>query len=464
VILELKDKKSLVIGAGKSGIAAARLLARESADVILNDLSDLSHLGYLKDEGISIEGGGHSAAVFEGRELIVLSPGVPADSSPLLELLAGAIADGAEIISEIELGSRFVDAPVIAVAGTNGKSTTTTLIGHILERSGKKVFAGGNLGTPLCQFILDGDFADILVLEVSSFQLERIETFKPFISIMLNISPDHLDRYRSMDEYVAAKGNLFMNQDSGDYAVLNMDDELVSGISSGIRAKIVPFGGVTEHCGGVYLKGDSIVSEIDGHHAGISASLLDRIGRFNMDNVMAAFAAALLCEVPEDIIVSAIDGFKGLTHRMEYVGDICGVRFFDDSKATNVGALMKSLEGIEGKVILIAGGKDKGGSYEPLKDIVAEKVKELILIGEAAAKMKEVLGGKTRTTIAATMEDAVGHAWTLAGEGESVLLSPACSSFDMFKSYAERGDAFKDAVKSLASGIGGDEKEAAIAG
>ncbi|MBE9504417.1 MAG: UDP-N-acetylmuramoyl-L-alanine--D-glutamate ligase, partial [Proteobacteria bacterium] len=262
--MELRGKNCLVIGAGKSGLAAARLLAGKGATVVVNDKAELGHLEFHEAENITLRGGGHNDDIFKNQDLIVLSPGVPANVKPLSDLLAQAEVEGAEIISEIELASRYVKAPIIAVGGTNGKSTTTTLLANMLELGGKKVFSGGNLGTPFCQHVLNDEEADIIVLEVSSFQLERIKTLRPFISILLNISADHLDRYKSMEEYIDAKNRVFMNQCSSDYAVINGEDESVRQLSSAIRAGIVPFGVKTRHSGGVYMSNNYLTSEIEG--------------------------------------------------------------------------------------------------------------------------------------------------------------------------------------------------------
>jgi len=458
--MNLKGINALVVGAGKSGVAAAMFLAARGANVLLNDRSDMGHLKALEKEGISLVSGEHRAELFIDKELIVLSPGVPANAHPLSQVISDAELSGAEVISEVELASRFVKAPVIAVAGTNGKSTTTSLIGEILEHGGKKVFTGGNLGVPFTQYALESDLADTVVLEVSSFQLERIERFRPWISVLLNITPDHLDRYGSMKEYVEAKGRLFMNQEPEDFAVVNMDDNIVAEFSSQINARIIPFGSVRPHPGGVYLKGANIVSDIEGKKAEFNLESIDPDGIHNPENLMASIAVSLLCDIPQKLTIEAIEGFRGLSHRMEYAGERSNVRFYDDSKATNVGALMKNLETVKKKVVLIAGGKDKGGAYEPLVKLVSGKVRGLVLIGEAAGKIRAALGESAPTVLASSMEEAVDRAWSLARSGDIVLLSPACSSFDMFTGYAERGDVFKRAVLRLIDENGSTGEEA----
>ena len=462
--MDLKGKKTIVVGAGRSGVAASRLLVSRGAEVILNDAAPLDRLAELDGEGIRLAGGGHRPDLFRGVDLVVLSPGVPTQGSPLREIMAGAAAGGAEVIGEMELASRFVDVPIVAVAGTNGKSTTTTLIGNILKRDGKRVFAGGNLGTPLSSYVIGNVDAEIVVLEVSSFQLETTVTFRPHIAVMLNITPDHLDRYRSMDDYVAAKKRLFMNQGAGDYVVINMDDPLTASLSEGVDAAVVPFGSKERSRGGVWMEDRSVLSEITGPPAEIDLPPA-AVTALHEENVMAAVAAATLCGAALEAVSEGLEKFDGLPHRMELVGEACGVRFYDDSKATNVGAVVKSLEMFD-NVVLIAGGKDKGGGYEDLKRLVRERVKAAVLIGEAAGDMKEALQNETEVHLAAGMEDAVELAWAVAGKGDTILLSPACSSFDMFSGYAERGTLFRNAALKIiaAAAEGGGGKEAVVVG
>jgi len=459
--MELKGKKALVIGAGKSGMAAARFLVSRGADVVLNDSADLSERSDLRSEGIMLAGGGHPMSLFDGPDIVVVSPGVPTGEGEVKEGLSAAIRGGADVISEIELASRFTRTPVIAVAGTNGKSTTTLLIGHILSASGKRVFAGGNLGTPFCQYLIDGDDADFIVLEVSSFQLERTAAFRPMVSVMLNITADHLDRYSSMEEYVGAKKRLFLNQSREQFAVVNVEDEIVASLVSDIVATVIPFGIKKRHEGGMSFESGKIVSDIKGHGCRINRANLHLRGSHNTENLMAAAAVALLCGMTGKEIEKALAGFEGLPHRMEFVTEIEGIFFYDDSKATNVGALMKSIEGMDAKVVLIAGGRDKKGGYGQLKSLVKQKLRHLVLIGEAARAMGEVLGSETGTEYAGSMEEAVYKAWKAAKTGDVVMLSPACSSFDMFKDYAHRGDCFKKAVMMIA---GAEEKRLKGAG
>ncbi|MDT8316772.1 MAG: UDP-N-acetylmuramoyl-L-alanine--D-glutamate ligase [bacterium] len=469
--MELKGKKCIVVGAGKSGISAARFLASLGAGVILNDKADLAaspEMLKLEEEGVAIAGGGHLPELFSDRELIVLSPGVPASEGPICSLLIDAEKKGAEVISELELGYRFLDARLIAVTGTNGKSTVTTLLETVLAKAGKKVFAGGNLGTPLTEYLMDGERAEIAVLEVSSFQLERIKAFRPFISIMLNVTADHLDRYALMDDYVDAKKRIFMNQTAEDFAILNMDDERVAGFASSIKkARIIPFGVTRSQKGGVFINGDRIESDIEGLKGGMDIALFEKNGIHNIENAMAVFAAAMLCGLTEKEFCTGLEGFEPLPHRMQLVGEYMGIGFYDDSKATNVGAAVNSLENARGRVVLIAGGKDKGGSYEPLKEIVREKAKGVVLLGEAASTISSALAGSADIHFAEGMKEAVMQAFKIASKGDSIILSPACSSFDMYKNYMERGIAFQEAVRELMSeekDVSGEDGEAALAG
>lgn len=454
--MELKDKKTIVVGAGKSGISAARFLASKGAKVTLNDVTSLEQLKGIEEEGISLEGGGHRASLFEEKDIIVLSPGVPANAGPLCSILAMAEKRGAEIISEIELGSRFISAPIIAVAGTNGKSTTTAFIGELLANAGNEVFVGGNIGIPLTEYLLEGAKADYIVLEVSSFQLERISTFRPFVSILLNITADHLDRYDSMAEYIEAKKRLFMNQGEGDFAIVNGGDKIAASLMPHIKASIVPMNGCNNKGVGTTLSGEKIVARAGDNKREISLADVKNSAISHIENVMAALGVACICDITEKVFSDTLKFFKGLPHRMELAGSVSGISFYDDSKATNVGAVVKTLQSVDSKVILIAGGKDKGGSYGPLKPVFKEKVKSLVLIGEAAPAMEAALGKVVETVRAASMDDALEKAWVKAKEGDLIVLSPACSSFDMFSDYAERGRVFKEAVSRLIAGEAGN--------
>ncbi len=443
----------MVIGLGISGQAAAHFLAARGARLVMADLrADLAgielppgdvHLGAEDPAWLA----GANAA--DRVELVVASPGVP----PTSALMIAARAQRIPIISEIELGSRFVTAPIVAITGTNGKSTVTVMIGEIFKAAGLKTFVGGNLGTPLVEAV--GEAYDIAVIEVSSYQLELVEAFKPRVGIHLNLTDDHLDRYHSLAEYGRAKARLFENQDGGDVAILNREDPHVWQLVSEIRSQVFSFGferpaaPATGFARAIWCDGDQLIFD-DVHGLGrIALAGLRLPGRHNLLNAMAASAAALTMGIPPGTIERAFMRFGGLPHRTEFVRDKDGVRYIDDSKGTNVGAVVEALAATSGPVILIAGGVDKGGDYGPLRAPLEAKVKVLILIGAAREKMRVALAGATAIEIAPALADAVRIAASHARRGDTVMLSPACSSFDQFKDYAERGRVFQELVRAL---------------
>lgn len=443
--MELKGKKVLVVGMGRAGLAAAKLLKDRGARVTINDRKGKEELREafkeLEGRGIRIETGGHPLELLEDMELIVVSPGV----SPNIPLLERAKERKIPIIDELELASSFLKIPIIAVTGTNGKTTTTTLIGEILKEEGKRVAVAGNIGHPLSSCI--GEDYELIVSEVSSFQLERIKTFHPLISIMLNIAPDHLDRYQDMDEYIEAKKRIFMNQRKDDFAILNRDDPHCRTLST--EAKKIFFS-QEELEEGVYLKEGKVMARLSGRLQKIICSEEIGIkGLHNLENVLAVTAACLILRVKVESIRKVLKEFKGIPHRMEFVREIEGVRFVNDSKATNVSAVMKSLASFKEPIILIAGGRDKGLDYSPLRPLVEERVKVLILLGEAKEKIARALSPYKRIKTTEDMKEAVAMAFELAKEGDCVLLSPACSSYDMFRDFEERGEVFKEAVRRL---------------
>jgi len=449
-MLHLKDRKVLVVGLGKSGIAASRLLVRHGARVTATDTRGLDTLSPeargLLSLGIHIEAGGHRTETFLSSDLIILSPGVPADITPLVK----ARERGIVILGEIELAWHFLDTPLIAITGSNGKSTTTTLIGEILKARGDKVFVGGNLGTPLTEYVLSGGGSDLVVAEISSFQLETIKSFRPSISILLNISPDHLDRYHSIREYREAKFRIFENQGPGDFAIVNGDEPWSIDIEKRIRCDEIQFSRHRKVDRGVYIEDGWIVSTIEHCEGKIcEVSEIGIRGVHNIENSMAAAAAAILRGCSRETISSALKKFTGLEHRLEFVREIGGVKYINDSKGTNVGAVVKSVEGFENPIILIAGGRDKGSDFSPLRPLIKEKVKRLILIGEAREKIGAEIGDLTITLYSDSLEEAVEIASREAVEGDVVLLSPACASFDMFKNFEERGRRFKEIVWNL---------------
>lgn len=447
---EVWGKKVLVVGLAKTGISTAKFLDEQGAIVTATDVSPASQIkgiDELKKIGIEVETSGHSLKHFLNADLIVLSPGV----SPGIEPLQEARKKGIEIISEIELAYNFIKEPIVAIAGTNGKTTTTTLIGKILEAGSKKVFVGGNIGLPLIEYAAAGETADYLVVEVSSFQLEGIRKFRPHIAVLLNITEDHLDRYASFDEYAAAKFRLFENMKQGDVAVVNNDDAVINSKlkTQKSKFKVIPFSSSVRLKQGIYYSNGNIVYSFEGAEESYPTANFKLKGIHNIENIMASIAAAKACGIPRDLILKTIEGFKGLPHRMELVRERSGVAYYNDSKGTNIGALQKSLEGFNSPVILIAGGKDKGGDYRVLNDLIKKKVKSLILLGEAKNKIKNAFNGLTEIVMVDSLQDAVGKASAKAVKGDVVLLSPACSSFDMFKDYKERGELFRRLVEAL---------------
>lgn len=447
--VKVAGKNALVVGLASTGIAAAKFLKKCGISVCATDAkpaSELPGVNELKDMGVNVQAGGHPDTVLNAIDLVIVSPGVPCNA-PLLEK---ARKNKAKVISDIELAYYFIDAPVIAIAGTNGKSTVTTLIGEILKRAGKKPFVGGNLGTPAIEYA-NGDFGPA-VLEISSFHLETTETFNPHIGILLNITEDHLDRYRDFDEYAGTKFRLFANQGANDFAVLNVNDPVINKrLSKGglTKARVIPFAVSGALSQGLYLKDNKIIFSFGNKIEEYPLEGFSLKGLHNIENMMAAIGACRAFGISKDIIVKTLAGFKGLSHRMEFVRELEGVSYVDDSKGTNIGALAMALKGTGTPVVLIAGGRDKGGDYKALEPLVREKVKAMVLIGEARFKMNESLGGLTDTVMAGSLEGAVNIARSKAAPGDTVLLCPACSSFDMFKSYKERGERFKAIVQAL---------------
>lgn len=444
--MDLRGKQALVVGLGKTGFSTARFLLAQGARVTLNDIQEKIDIPKeFIDRGVHVETGGHRIETFLAQDLIVVSPGVSFFIPPIIE----AQGRGVEVISEIELAYRFLTAPLIAVTGTNGKTTTTSLIGRMFEQAGKKVFVGGNIGTPLIDCVLEGRDYDYIVAEISSFQLEGVRDFRPAVSVLLNVTDDHLDRHASFDEYLEAKARIFMNQKKPDSAVLNFDDIHVRARGDGIAADPFYFSTTARLEHGAYYNGTFHVyrKSREAMTFPVNDALLK--GSHNKENMLAAASVGFLCGLPAETIRTALVIFSGLPHRMEFVDEVRGVSFFNDSKGTNVGACMKSLESLDPPLILIAGGKDKGGSYQPLRDLIVEKVKALILLGEAKQRIADELGGLVPTVITDSLEQAVAAAFARAARGDSVLFSPACSSFDMFQSYAHRGQCFRDLVKKL---------------
>ena len=446
--MELSGKNTMVVGLGQSGLSVVRFLLGRGALVRVNDRRDADALGAAASEaaalGADLVLGGHPDTAFEGLDLIVVSPGVP----PLPQLDAAA-ARGVPVVSEIELAARFIQAPIVAITGTNGKSTVTTLVGKMCARLGRPLFVGGNLGQPMIDAVGTDAAREngIVVVELSSFQLERVAQMKVHVAVLLNVTPDHLDRYTSFEAYAEAKARIFERQEADDFAILPADApelrELVRGDGT-----VLLFGGLH---GEVRVTDDALVDA--GGALRVSVRDLRLRGRHNLSNACAAVLAARLVGVHADDIAAVLREFEGLPHRMQHVRTIDGVEYIDDSKATNVGAAVASIDGLAGsatKIVLIAGGVDKGGSYDPLRARMVEEGRAMVVLGEAAPLLARAFSGSSiELQHADSMQDAVARAAALAKPGDTVLLAPACSSFDMFRSYAERGEVFQQAVRTL---------------
>ncbi|MFA6142587.1 MAG: UDP-N-acetylmuramoyl-L-alanine--D-glutamate ligase [Candidatus Omnitrophota bacterium] len=426
--MDLKNKTVLVIGIGNSGFNACLLLHDLGASVKATDASSgpsvISNAKKLEDKGIDVETGGHTEGFIAGSDLVVISPGVE-DSSPALKW---AKSNRIPIMGEMELGSRFCKGKIIGITGTNGKSTVTTLIGEILKDAGLDTVVCGNIGNSLCGEIPRIKNDTWVVLEVSSFQLETINSFKPYIALILNITDDHMDRYSKFDEYFKEKVKIFANQDERDILILNYDAKNLRSLKDKASSKVY-----------FYSKSDKANGSYD----------IKIRGLHNLENVLASVLVGRLAGVKEESMKRTIAAFKGLKHRIELVDTVDEVEYIDDSKGTTVDSTYRALEACDRPMILIAGGKDKHSDYAYVKDIVRKKVKDLILIGEAAGAIKKALKGSVAMHEARDMFEAVSMAHGLAKKGWSVILSPMCSSFDMFKDYKERGDVFRKAVGSL---------------
>lgn len=447
--MELAGKRVLVIGLGKTGLASVRFLLERGAKVAITDEKpprDLAEaFAQIADLGSTFEVKDYSLGSLAKVDVVIPSPGVP-PSSPLLK---EALRRGIPVLSEIETGFRFLKRPVIAITGTNGKTTTTTLVGKLLEGSGKKVFVGGNIGTPLIGVVNGPQDFDYAVLEVSSFQLQWIDYFRPAVSVLLNTTVDHLDYHGSFEEYRAAKERIFENQQAGDLAVLNADDPFSLSLFGSIGADVKCFSSAAKLRSGIYLDGRKIRLVTSQYEEDYPLEMIRIPGIHNIENVMAAIIMARACGCGRERIISVVEKFRGVAHRIEFACERNGVRFFDDSKGTNVGAVIRALESFPGPVILLMGGRDKGGDFENLADQLRKHVKTVILFGEAGQQINSILGGIVNTTVTGTLREAVAAAYIQAAPGDVVLLSPGCTSFDEFSSYAERGKHFQHWVKEL---------------
>lgn len=451
--MEVQGKKVLVVGAARSGIASASFLARRGAIVALNDAKPIEKWSEqalaLRDEGVGLIEGEVPGWLLDQLELLVVSPGVPTKSIPLRY----ADRAGAEVIGEVELASRYLKGRIVAITGSNGKTTTTSLIGELLADAGLRVQVGGNIGKPLINLVENSLEEGWTVVEVSSFQLETIKEFHPSVAVALNVTPNHMDRYENFMDYAAAKHRIFMNQTQSDIAVLNADDEIVSSWAGGLRAKVMRFSVKQEVNEGLFLHGREIVLRTDnGEQTIMLRDEMKLRGLHNVENVLAALAVGVACGAETTSLRGTVARFEPVEHRLEFITEVNGVKFYNDSKATSVDATLKALEAFRddlGKVVLILGGRGKKAPYEPLRSLVREKVRKLILIGEDAETIEQELGALAPHERAGDMRDAVQRAARAAEAGDTVLLAPACASFDMFDSFEQRGVVFKSEVRAL---------------
>jgi UDP-N-acetylmuramoylalanine--D-glutamate ligase len=450
--MDVNKKRVLVVGLGKSGVASALFLKAHGARVTVSDTKPEDQLKdeipALLDHGIAVETGGHGERTFGAQDLIVVSPGVPTDSPRLVQ----ARSLGAKVIGEVELAAQYFPGRIVAITGSNGKTTTTTLAGEIISAGGYRASVGGNIGTPAISLVESSTAETVAVWEVSSFQLETIETFRPTIGVVLNITPDHLDRHRTLKAYTDAKARIFENQLPEDFAVLNANDLACVELAARTQAKVFWFSRTREvkqgafvHDGRVFFRDGAGQKEI------MLVSEIPLKGAHNVENVLAAVCIGALLRCEPERIRKAVHEFKAVEHRLEHVATIEGVEYFNDSKATNVDATIKALESFPANIHVILGGKDKGSDYSVLKDLLRARAKRVYTIGAAAAKIESQIQGSTEIDHAETLEDAIKHASEAAKPGDVILLAPACASFDQFRNYEHRGKVFKEVVKALAA-------------
>lgn len=449
--MQVSGKNILVVGAARSGVAAAQFLRARGAHVTLNDSKPEEKwpdVSALRDAGIEIVGGGHPLELFAQADLIVVSPGVPL----ALEPFQHARKAGVPVIGEAELAARYLRGRMVGITGSNGKTTTTTLIGELLREGGLPTQVGGNIGTALVSLVATSQEDGYTVAELSSFQLEAVEQLHLFVAVLINITPDHLDRYDSMDDYAAAKANILINQTEEDFAVLNADDARIAPLAALTKARVIWFSTQRELAEGIFLRGEQVVSRRDGQEEVLLERADIRLrGAHNLENVMCALAAGLACGVTPESMRQTIRAFNGVEHRLEFVAELNGVQYYNDSKATNVDAALKSLEAFPGGITVILGGKDKGSDYSPLAPLVRARCAHVILIGAAAETIASALAETRPLHRAATMRDAVRLGEQLTQPGGVVLLAPACASFDMFDNFEQRGRVFKEEVRILTS-------------
>ncbi|MBI4014307.1 MAG: UDP-N-acetylmuramoyl-L-alanine--D-glutamate ligase, partial [Candidatus Rokubacteria bacterium] len=446
----LAGRRVTVVGLARSGVAACRLLLACGARVTATDAQRVERLEAaaraLPDEGVRLHAGGHPPEAFAEAELVVVSPGVPADHPAL----GDCRRRGVPVIGELELAYRAMTADVIAVTGTNGKTTTTALVGALLTGTGRPLLVGGNIGRPLAAEALDFPPAGLVVAEVSSFQLETIDTFRPRVAVLLNLTPDHLDRHRTLAAYAEAKARLFLRQEAKDWAVVNADDPGASALAGRVRGRLLWFSRTRAVGEGSDVAGGWVRLRLDGCVTPVCP--VEEIflrGVHNLENVLAATAAAAWAGVSPDRLRAAIKAFRGVAHRIEWIRELEGIAFYNDSKGTNVDATLKALASFREPIVLIAGGRDKAQDFAPLAAAAAGRVKAVVLLGEGRATLGPALRGVTVVDEADSMRDAVRRAFALAERGDVVLLSPACASFDMFRDYEHRGEVFREAVLGL---------------
>jgi UDP-N-acetylmuramoylalanine--D-glutamate ligase len=448
--LEVKGKRVLVVGLGKSGVSSALFLHEKGARVTVSDTKTEEQLKQgipaLLDKGIIVEAGHHRERTFRGQDLIVVSPGVPFNEPHI----AQARELGIPVIGEVELASRFLKGRIVAITGSNGKTTTTALTGEVLNQAGLNALVGGNIGTPAITLVPQSTDSSFIVLEVSSFQLETIETFRPHVAVVINVTPDHLDRHGTFEGYAAAKRRIFENQTEEDFAVLNAEDATCVDYASSAKSQVRWFSTKQEVGLGAFIRDGKVVyRDDDGEREIMPISELQLKGAHNHENALAAICCGIIAGCQPESVRKAVAQFKAVEHRLEYVATVNGVQYFNDSKATNVDATIKALESFPANIHVILGGKDKGSDYTVLKPLLKTRAKRVYTIGAAAEKIESHLGSVTDIAHAGTLENAVKQAAQAAKPGDVVLLAPACASFDQFQSYEHRGQVFKSLVKAL---------------
>jgi UDP-N-acetylmuramoylalanine--D-glutamate ligase len=451
-MMDLKNKRVLVVGLGRSGLSAAMFLREQGARVTVSDTRSAVALAKeipaLLEAGIMVESGGHGLLTFRRQDLIVVSPGVPMDTPEVKQV----VAFGLPVIGELELASRYLRGRVVAITGSNGKTTTTTLVGKIFADAGVPTLVGGNIGLPVIDLVAKSTQETVSVLEVSSFQLETVEEFHPWIAVVLNITPDHLDRHGSFESYAAAKAKITERQGAEDFLVLNAEDKAAQMVALKTKAQVFWFSGRRPIKQGAFVHGESILFiPREGAKAEpvMPVSDIHLKGSHNVENVLAAVCTARLAKIPAESIRASVAGFAAVEHRLELVKVVKGVEFYNDSKATNVDAAMKAVASFAGGIHLILGGKDKDSDYSLMSEMLKERVKIVYTIGSAAEKIERQLQGVVKIVSAETLQAAVAKAAKAAAVGDVVLLSPACSSFDQFENYEQRGRVFRQLVNEL---------------